>query len=281
MAIVLAFSMMSATALRAFAVELTAGTVATQNAGASSANDVVYDTVYGVFGSDYGEYALMMKTVTYEAQYKTNPNYEFRASITDVVKTDGTVTVHGNNAIASHQKYIPGSATDYRFNEYSAQKTGLLKVTQKSTNKVGLKTIDGDQVIPCSYDSLEMTPSNDVMGFAFNGAVVTTEFMDLSGNSLGSVSFEAAEKTDNSYIYSNFYGDYIRIRAVFADPQSSSSQEYSVLCKKDGSTYKQATDVARVLSGSSNWALIIKNDGDAYYCPSGQEEINLGPCELS
>ena len=267
MAIVLAFSMMSATALRAFAVELTAGTVATQNAGTSSANDVVYDTVYGVFGSDYGEYALMMKTVTYEAQYKTNPNYEFRARVTDVVKADGTVSFHANNAVASHQKYLPGSATDYQFNATEVKTAGFLKVTQKSTNKVGLSSVDGNQIIPCSYDSLTMTPSNEVIGAVFNGTTVAVDFMDLSGNSIGSMSIETGQLTDSAYMYPNFYGDYISITVV-AESNNWSAQRYSDTAKKEGSSYKQATNVAKLLDGESNWALIIKDDGNAYYCPA-------------
>ena len=278
MAIVLAFSMMSATALRAFAVELTAGTIATQNAGASSANDVVYDTVYGVFGSDYGEYALMMKTVTYEAQYKTNPNYEFRATVTDVVKTDGTVTVHGNNAAANHQKYIPGSATDYQFSATGVGSTGLLRVTQKSSNKVGVKSVDGNQIVPCSYDNVSMLSNNDIVGFIFNGTVGRVEFMDQAGNSLGATDFEIGTGASNPYAYVNSNGDISEVTVV-SDSNNWSSGRYSFYVKKKGSRYERDDGVTKVWSQRDGRSLISRNDGNIYFCQTGQDEINLGSAE--
>ena len=281
MAVIMAFSVTCGMAVSAFADDLTAGTIGEQSL-TTQASTTVYDTVYGVFGNGYGDYALMMKSVTYEAQYGDISNYTYYATIADVVKADGTVAVHTNDAPQAHQSYLPGTSTDYQLdwlNGYGRDiEAGFVKVTQKSTSKMGVKTLDGKQIIPCSYDSITLLSNGDFQGVSYNGSTVAVSFMDATGKSLGSYSFAAAQKTDNTYVYSMYYGNYVQTRVSIYDPSSGSSQSYQSYAKKDGSTYKQVTDVDQWLDmGYSpvDYAIVVKTDGNVYYSEAGGDEVYL------
>ena len=276
MSLVMVFSMTSAAALTAFADQLAAGTLATQSGG----NGIVWDEVYGVIGTDSGDYALMMKTVTYEAQYNNIPNYQYRATVTDLARSDGKVTIHSNSARADHQGILKDKLGEEAVADYGMGATwasvssGYVRVANKSTGKIGLKKVDGTELVPCTYDSLIGVADGDLLAFKLEGDMVNVSFMDPTGASLGSFSFKAASETEEHAAFTMLTDVYIQINMRI------DGQFYQAYAKKVGSRYEQATDVTGMYSlGDTTQVVVAKTDGYMYYCAAGKDEVKLGPNE--
>ena len=269
MAAVLAFSMVSVGALSAFA--------------ATASGKAVYDSVYGVFG---GEYALMMKSVTYESVYR-DMTINYTDTITDIVNTDGTVLLHTSTApLDREQDMGTGGNTDFRYASLGNMRTdleaGIVEVWSKTTGKAGVRTLDGRTIIPLAYDAL-YRQDNTVIGLQYAGAQVNVAFFDLEGAQLGSFSYDAqafdpTSQQGHRMTNVTFAGDLVAFDTSIvlygnAGMSGAQSKHYYAFAMRDGAAYKQDSDIVKAFN-SHNGALVEKKDGFIYaYDAQGAHKI--------
>lgn len=154
--VALAFSMVSTTALSAYADQMGVASLEFQLA----TNDkVVYDSVYGVFG---GEYALMYKDVQYQVPESEETHTK---TVIDVVKSDGTVTVHTAPDMGEGVE-VPGGQAEYEVPYWVSEKTfaklACIGLKSKKTGKYGVKRFDGADLVPIEYDEIRVPRWGDV-----------------------------------------------------------------------------------------------------------------------
>ena len=223
-AVVLAFSMVSATALTAFANNLQAGSLEAQSDGLQTqavSNALVYNSVYGVFK---GDYALMMKTVTYEMQYNGRLT-KFYETVTDLVHASGKVTVHTSTEYPreGEEARLPGDPTDYVFESNGTQGTdianGYVLVKSKKNDKYGVKSVeDGSDIIAAKYDSVSLNQNDGFLGLAWSDKALDVDFLTLAGEDCGSFQLEipepAPENGEFRWVASfRFCDDYVEVTA--------------------------------------------------------------------
>ena len=227
-AVIMAFSMVSATAFSAFANDLQAGSLEAQSGDLGTqavSNAIVYDSVYGVFK---GDYALMMKTVTFEVEYKGRTITAFETA-SDVVHADGAVTVHTSTEYLAEDKQalLPGDPADYELARNSMEgldiADGFVLVSSKANEKCGVKSVkDGSDIIAPKYDSVSLNQDNGFLGLAWGTDKLAVDFMTTDGKPCGSFEMDVPiSSTDPQGARWNasfrFSGDYVEVTAMLSN----------------------------------------------------------------
>ena len=267
----LALSLIGVTSLTAFANQLAPGELEAQ-----STNPIVYDKVYGVM---HGEYALMMKSVTYEIEYKGSMR-TFDHSITDLVKADGngpgTVQVH-TSSIISESVDAPGEWTPLESRATGGEiEKGFMRVWDKTTGKLGVKALNGSDIVPCAYSSILLV-DDDLVAVAINGSTVNADFYSSNGANIGSASFEASGAAGGMSAFAKRYGSYVSVTA------RSSSELNGVTMRKEGGRYVQVPEMTAIYDPNSSGngrepgdGFVYKNtDGMLHYRSSGGADVKL------
>lgn len=263
-AAIMAISVMGGSVLSAFADDLAAGIgeLTTQ----SSEGPIVYDTAYGAL---HGQYAIMVKTVTYEEEYKGKMT-TLSATITDLMRADGEVTVHTSTA-ANDNDAIPGEWTNYRHktiaNEGLDVMAGYMEVADKDTGKCGVKSVDGDEILPCSYDVISAV-QDGLLGYTFGDGSVTFDFFTLDGTPCGS--FSSTADIAKGYAYSHYYGDVVSIKV-----RNTADEELTIIARKVGSQYVQDDSITKIYNYDDEDALLYAgSDGNVHYqAPDGSDKV--------
>lgn len=283
---VLAFSLMGTSALMAFADSLSAVSFGTQ-----ATSDIVYDSVYGVFG---GEYALMYKDVAYEQTDSDGKTSAVTGHVTDLVRADGEVMLHTSD-VPSTSQVQPGGYTDLQIQQIwpypSDISIGYVMVRSKETSKLGLLRTDGSGFLPCSYDKIQLFSSSFVC-VSYTESNIQFDFFSRSGDAQGTVTRPIdpiAGTVSPDYIYVDNHDPYYVIRLVYYLPELES---VSVHVKKIDSNYVldsnyivdsntiqvYATDYSGTVSYGA--LLIGKSDDKVYYrAASGGTDVYV--CEAS
>ena len=269
LSLVLAFSVMSVSALTAFADYV---------ATLTPANGLVYDTVYGVFG---GEYALMTKTVVFKGVYDWAPGMDpvdMRGSVTDIVDADGNVVLHSFSAagtVTDADKH-PETKADWTIGSLRGlghdMEAGTIVVRSTSTQLYGVVTPEGKQVIPAQYKNIGAI-NEDIYGFNASGNKATIDLFDGTGKSLGSFTFTSAYSSQPNM--SGGPRDWMTV--VKRDPYvvvSDSMTDIGIIYKQDGK-YVKAT-AKRVYSADADGnALLRESDDYAYLQLANGNKVRL------
>ncbi len=269
----LALAMVGATSVAAFANQLAPGELEAQ-----AYKPVVYDRVYGVMG---GQYALMMKSITYEIEYKGGPK-TFTGIITDLVKANGNgpgaVTVH-TSSIISEEVDAPGEWTNLQSRATGGEiEEGFMRVSDKSTGKMGVKTLDGADMVPCAYDSVLLV-GTDFVALSIGSDTVNANFYASDGSDIGSVSFSVPGATGNLRAYAQKYGSYVTVTA------RTSGEPYGVTMRKEGGRYVQVPEMTAIYdpndygySKELGDGFVYKgSDGMLHYLSSSGNDVPLEP----
>ena len=279
MSVVLAFSMTSATALSAFADELSAGSLGDVLQGqATSKKPAVYESVYGVFG---GEYSLMYKTVVFTGEYLGVQNTAVTDTIADVVRADGVVTLHTSSSKSST---IPDKS-NYPSNETWSKlqiktlngsvatdmEAGYIGVQSKITGKCGVMTLEGSKLIPMSYDDFANIAAGGFVGLIYKKSSVKAVFFDEKAKQCGSVTAKL-DGTSSSYTYNSTssVGKYV----VVAGRTANGS--YSVAAVKKGGTYTATKTIKSIESrDATGSAFVLKSNGYVYFVNANGKEKKI------
>ena len=272
-AVVLALAMVSATAMTAFADKLTTGTMASQ-----SNDEIVYDTAYGVM---HGQYALMMKTVTYEAEYNGR-TMQYSGTITDLVKANGngagTVKIH-TSSITDKSADVPGEWTNLRYNSSGKDiNDGFMLVSDKDMGLSGVKDLSGNDIIACEYNNVELE-DDCFIAVKFNDEAADIDFILLDGSKCGSASVPTTGSS--RYLSSMMAQDYIVVNVT--SYMESDSVTSTIYVHKEGDDYVVNPDIVSIFTSGgrelSNGFVYKATDGYLYYHPVNGTDVKLEPAE--
>ena len=261
LALIVVMPMVSATPLVAFAADLqTTDMLQTQAA------PIAYDTVCGVYGS---EYALMCKQITYRHVGDDGTVDERKGYVTDLMRVDGSITAHLSDYEQQDDENI-GGWSDYALSAVDRvdkdMQSGYIAVTQKSTGKVGVMTLEGKLIVPCSF-SVVKECGDDFVGVLYDNSTATARFYTPTGIECGSVSYPIEGRP--RYTFVNQYGAYVRVATQVGFTWFSGG-----LVKK-GSSYEKPIGIDTILDGEKSGAILAVVSGDVYYFNSQGEKTKI------
>ncbi len=200
MSLVMALSMVSATALQAFADEA--------GAALNEAQGLVYDSVYGTVNG----YSLMEKTYTVSEDIYNGEKdpVEFKVNQIDVVDKDGKVTfssISGGRGYSGNSEYTIGDG-GYLF----AHSDGFVEV-RNSESLCGVIDLDGRMIVSAQYNDLFYDANQGLfVGWRYVDAGVSIDLIDRSGSVIASESC-SSDSQGSTYVYAEEYAaGYFKIR---------------------------------------------------------------------
>ncbi len=239
MSVVMALSMISATALTAFADEV--------NDAMGEAQNLVYGDVYGIVD---GHAMVVNHKTVYEDVYGNETTYPCDAYDVDIYNQDGECVISTVSKSLLYAAPYKESDAGYAIFAYSFYElNGLLAVSRDGGHYQGVVDLDGNEVIGMDYTSLQyFTDQGYFIGIKWSGDEAIVDILSRAGDvvysrSLGNVAMAGLQSLDEYF-------------------QTMSSDVFSIYTMPLGGSKSQ----------ESYWK--IQNDGSLI--PSSAEELPDG-----